>query len=65
MRLKRQDFPDLSERNALRRMTQAARARALATKFGTSVITDLLEIHAQVCEQNASGMISKSQRRRK
>ena len=63
--LERQDFRGKSEPNALHRMTQAERARTLAAKCGPSVIAELLEIHAQLCEQNASGMTSKGQRRRK
>jgi len=46
-------------------MTQAERARTLAAKYGPSVIADLLEVHAQLCERNAASMALKGQRGRK
>jgi hypothetical protein len=65
MRPKRQNFRGQSEKNVMHRMTQAERARTLAAKCGPSVIADLLEIHAQLCERNAASMASKGQRRGK
>jgi hypothetical protein len=65
MPLKRQDFTGKSEKNVMHRMTQAKRARALAAKCGPSVVAELLEMHAQLCEQNAASMASKVQGSRK
>ena len=65
MPLKRLSFHGNSEKKAMHRMTQAERARTLAAKFGDSVVADLLEIHAQLCEQSASNVASKGRRRRK
>jgi hypothetical protein len=65
MPLKRLSFRGKSEKTALHRMTQAERARSLAAKFGSSLVADLLETHAQLCEENASRMVSKGRRRRK
>jgi len=63
--LKRQSFRGPSEKRVLYRMTQAERARILAAKFGPSILADLLEVHAQLCEQGALSMASKGRRRRK
>ena len=65
MPLKRLTFRAKSERSAMHRMTQAQRARALAAKWGPSLIADLLEAHAQICERNAAGMASKARPRQK
>jgi hypothetical protein len=54
--LKRQNFNGKSLRNAMHRMTQAERARALAANCGPSVVAELLEVHAQCCERNAASM---------
>jgi len=35
-------------------MSQTARARKLASVFGSSLVADLLELHAQLCERNLS-----------
>jgi len=65
MPLKRLSFRGDSEKKAMHRMSQAERARTLAAKCGPSVVADLLEIHAQLCEQSASSIASKGRRRRK
>ena len=65
MPLKGLSFRGKSEKTALHRMTQAERARTLAAKCGPSVIADLLEVHARLCEQNAASMASKGRRRGK
>ncbi len=59
MPLKRQNFRGQSEKNAMHRMSQAERARALAAICGHEHIADLLEVHAQICEQNAARMALK------
>jgi hypothetical protein len=45
------------------RITQAQRARTIAASLGHSVVADLLEIHAQLCERSAASMASKVRRR--
>ena len=65
MERKRQTFRGTSVRNAMHRMTQAQRARALAAKWGPSLVADLLEEHAQLCERNAASMAVKGRPRRK
>ena len=65
MPLKRLNTRGKSEKNVLHRLTQAERARALAAQSGSSLIADLLEAHAQLCERNAANMASKGQRRQK
>jgi hypothetical protein len=65
MPLKRLNLRGKSEKNAMHRMTQAERARALAAQSGSSLIADLLEAHAQLCERNAAIMAVKARRRRK
>jgi len=56
MELKRLNFRAKSEKNVMHRITQAERARTLAAKCGPSVVADLLETHAQLCERNAASM---------
>jgi hypothetical protein len=65
MPLKRQNFRGQSEKNVMHRMTQAERARTLAAQCGPSVVADLLEVHAQLCERNAASMALKGRHRRK
>lgn len=65
MPLKRLNNRGKSEKNVLHRLTLAERARALAAQSGSSLIADLLEAHAQLCERNAASMTSKGQRRQK
>jgi hypothetical protein len=65
MPLKRLSTRGRSEKNVLPRMTQAERARSLAAQSSTSLIADLLEMHAQLCERNAARMAAKGPRRRK
>jgi hypothetical protein len=65
MQRKRRTFRGKSEKNVLHRVTQAERARSIAAECGPSVVADLLEMHAQLCEQNASRMAFKGQRRQK
>jgi hypothetical protein len=61
----RQSFRGKSEKNAIHRMSQAERARTIAAMLGDSVVADLLEAHAQLCERNAASMASKEQHRQK
>jgi hypothetical protein len=63
--LKRQNFKGKSLRNVMHRMTQAERARTIAAQFGPSVVADILEVHAQLCEQSAARVAPKVPRRRK
>ena len=65
MPLKRQSFKGKSLRNVMHRMTQAERARTIAAQFGSSVVADILEVHAQCCARNAAKMVLKGPRRRK
>lgn len=56
-------FPEETSPNALREMTQPERARALAANCGSSTVAGLLEVHAQLCEQNAKPKIVRPRRR--
>lgn len=54
MSYKRKTHRGLSTENVTHLMNQAERARNLATRSGSSLVADLLEIHAQCCEENAA-----------
>jgi hypothetical protein len=56
---KRPELVIKSENKVLHRLTQAERARALAAQSSSSLVADLLEAHAQLCERNAASMASK------
>ena len=51
--------------NVVHLITQADRARKLAADHGSSILSDLYEMHAQLCEQNASRKTAKIARRPK
>jgi hypothetical protein len=63
--ISRVNFRRRSEKNMVHLMTQAERARSIAAQCSSSLVADILEAHAKLCERNAARMAARGPRRQK